>query len=46
MLLPPENVTVLDGQDATLTCRAEGAPPPDTQWLFNGETRPEVTRGH
>ncbi|XP_043206047.1 protein sidekick-like, partial [Amphibalanus amphitrite] len=37
MLQPPENVTVLDGQDATLSCRAEGAPPPDTQWLFNGK---------
>ncbi|XP_030753162.1 protein sidekick isoform X1 [Sitophilus oryzae] len=33
----PRNMTVLDGQDATLTCRAAGAPVPNVTWIFNGE---------
>uniref|UniRef100_A0A6P7F6S0 Protein sidekick n=1 Tax=Diabrotica virgifera virgifera TaxID=50390 RepID=A0A6P7F6S0_DIAVI len=33
----PTNMTVLDGKDATLTCRAVGAPIPNTTWVHNGE---------
>ncbi|XP_056641389.1 protein sidekick isoform X2 [Diorhabda sublineata] len=33
----PTNITVLDGKDATLTCRAVGAPIPNTTWVHNGE---------
>lgn len=33
----PKNLTVLDGKDATLTCRAAGAPAPNVTWIFNGE---------
>ncbi|XP_048522895.1 protein sidekick [Dendroctonus ponderosae] len=37
----PKNITVLDGKDATLTCRAAGAPLPNVTWIFNGKD--EVT---
>lgn len=33
----PKNMTVLDGKDATLSCRAAGAPIPNTTWIHNGE---------
>ncbi|XP_060530016.1 protein sidekick isoform X3 [Cylas formicarius] len=33
----PKNLTVLDGKDATLTCRAAGAPVPNITWIFNEE---------
>jgi len=33
---PPANQTALDGKDATITCRAEGAPAPNVTWYFNG----------
>ncbi|XP_047493701.1 protein sidekick-like isoform X3 [Penaeus chinensis] len=35
MLVEPQNMTVLDGQDATMTCRAGGAPTPNITWFFN-----------
>lgn len=35
--LPPQNVTALDGKDATITCRAVGAPNPNITWIFNGK---------
>lgn len=35
----PKNVTVLDGKDATIICRAAGAPTPNVTWVFNGEFR-------
>lgn len=31
----PKNVTVLDGKDATIVCRAVGAPQPSTVWTMN-----------
>lgn len=33
----PKNVTVLDGKDATIVCRAVGAPAPNVTWIFNGK---------
>ncbi|XP_066157107.1 protein sidekick isoform X3 [Euwallacea fornicatus] len=33
----PKNLTVLDGKDATMSCRAAGAPIPNVTWVFNGE---------
>lgn len=30
------NVTVLDGKDSIITCRAVGAPTPNITWIFNG----------
>ncbi|KAH9630731.1 hypothetical protein HF086_004022 [Spodoptera exigua] len=35
MQTPPNNLTVLDGKDATITCRAVGAPTPNVTWYFN-----------
>ncbi|XP_055601340.1 protein sidekick isoform X2 [Uranotaenia lowii] len=32
---PPANQTVLDGKDATMNCRAVGAPTPNITWIFN-----------
>lgn len=34
---PPMNVTVLDGKDATIQCRAFGAPTPNVTWVFVGK---------
>lgn len=31
----PSNLTVLDGKDATISCRAIGAPTPNITWYFN-----------
>ncbi|XP_072943917.1 protein sidekick isoform X2 [Epargyreus clarus] len=35
MQTPPANLTVLDGKDATIACRAIGAPTPNVTWYFN-----------
>ncbi|XP_026329233.1 protein sidekick isoform X2 [Hyposmocoma kahamanoa] len=35
MQTPPANLTVLDGKDATITCKAIGAPTPNVTWYFN-----------
>ncbi|XP_049831894.1 protein sidekick isoform X2 [Schistocerca gregaria] len=32
--VPPQNVTVLDGKDATIACRAVGAPTPNITWFY------------
>ncbi|EDW06438.2 uncharacterized protein Dmoj_GI21512 [Drosophila mojavensis] len=32
---PPQNVTALDGKDATISCRAAGAPNPNITWIYN-----------
>lgn len=37
MELGPQNMTVLDGKDATLNCRAAGAPIPNVTWIYNGK---------
>lgn len=37
MDLGPQNITVLDGKDATLNCRAVGAPTPNVTWIYNGK---------
>lgn len=37
MELGPQNITVLDGKDATMNCRAAGAPTPNITWIYNGE---------
>lgn len=39
----PENVTVLDGKDATIQCRAVGAPTPNITWIYNGELKQQET---
>lgn len=36
MEIPPANLTVLDGKDATIFCRAIGAPTPNISWVYNG----------
>lgn len=38
----PKNVTVLDGKDATIVCRAVGAPAPNITWMYNGKLRRRV----
>ncbi|XP_045445941.1 protein sidekick isoform X2 [Melitaea cinxia] len=35
MQTAPANLTVLDGKDATIACRAVGAPTPNVTWYFN-----------
>lgn len=34
----PQNQTILDGKDATLTCNAVAAPIPNTTWIYNGKS--------
>uniref|UniRef100_A0A1A9UHY3 Protein sidekick n=1 Tax=Glossina austeni TaxID=7395 RepID=A0A1A9UHY3_GLOAU len=36
---PPQNVTALDGKDATIACRAVGAPNPNITWIYNVRTQ-------
>lgn len=39
----PQNVTVLDGKDATITCRAVGAPTPNITWSYNDKLMGELS---
>lgn len=41
----PKNVTILDGKDATILCRAVGAPQPNVTWTYNGECFASNTLG-
>ncbi|XP_046680839.1 protein sidekick isoform X3 [Homalodisca vitripennis] len=34
MEVPPQNVTVLDGKDAIISCRVAGAPTPNITWIY------------
>ncbi|XP_068898271.1 protein sidekick isoform X6 [Tenebrio molitor] len=43
MEIGPQNVTVLDGKDATLSCRAAGAPTPNVTWIYKGEQEVETS---
>lgn len=38
----PQNLTVLDGKDATLSCNAVAAPKPNTTWYYNDTTPVEI----
>ncbi|XP_026669718.1 protein sidekick isoform X6 [Ceratina calcarata] len=38
----PQNLTILDGKDATLTCSAVAAPIPNTTWIYNDTTPVEI----
>ena len=38
MVKPPQNLTALDGKDATISCKAQGAPAPNITWFVNGKT--------
>ncbi|XP_076288638.1 sidekick cell adhesion molecule isoform X2 [Lasioglossum baleicum] len=38
----PQNLTILDGKDATLTCYAVAAPIPNTTWIYNDTTPVEI----
>lgn len=42
MEFPPRNVTVLDGKDATINCRAVAAPAPNITWIYNGIIKKKV----
>lgn len=37
MEIHPQNVTALDGKEATISCRAFGAPNPNVTWIYNSE---------
>ncbi|XP_020295533.1 protein sidekick isoform X2 [Pseudomyrmex gracilis] len=38
----PQNLTVLDGRDATLSCNAVAAPKPNTTWYYNDTIPVEI----
>ncbi|XP_017489062.1 PREDICTED: protein sidekick-like [Rhagoletis zephyria] len=40
---PPQNVTALDGKDATIWCRAVGAPNPNITWIYNETQLVEIS---
>ncbi|KAH8387797.1 hypothetical protein KR093_009477, partial [Drosophila rubida] len=40
---PPQNVTALDGKDATISCRAVGAPNPNITWIYNETQLVEIS---
>ena len=46
MLKQPEDQMALDGQDAVITCQAEGAPLPNTTWFFNSDEIVETPHYH
>ncbi|XP_054086564.1 protein sidekick isoform X3 [Zeugodacus cucurbitae] len=39
----PQNVTALDGKDATIWCRAVGAPNPNITWIYNETQLVEIS---
>ncbi|XP_043274054.1 protein sidekick isoform X3 [Venturia canescens] len=39
---PPSNITILDGKDATINCRAIAAPIPNTTWIYNDNNFVEI----
>lgn len=43
ILMPPQNVSVLEGQTATLSLVVTGTPPFAFQWYFDGVLLPEAT---
>ncbi|KAF2903932.1 hypothetical protein ILUMI_02247 [Ignelater luminosus] len=43
MEIGPQNMTVLDGKDATIFCRAVGAPTPNITWVYNEQNEVEAT---
>ncbi|KAF5283152.1 hypothetical protein FQR65_LT02664 [Abscondita terminalis] len=43
MELGPQNLTVLDGKDATISCRAVGAPTPNSTWIYNEQNEVEMS---
>ncbi|XP_018319090.1 protein sidekick isoform X2 [Agrilus planipennis] len=38
----PQNLTVLDGKDATIVCRVVGAPTPNVTWIYNNDNEVEL----
>ncbi|XP_012142211.2 sidekick cell adhesion molecule isoform X7 [Megachile rotundata] len=38
----PQNLTILDGKDATLSCNAVAAPIPNTTWIYNDTIPVEI----
>ncbi|KAK0160324.1 hypothetical protein PV328_007750 [Microctonus aethiopoides] len=39
----PQNLTVFDGEDATIICHAIGAPIPNASWIFNDTIPIDIT---
>ena len=39
MVKAPQNLTALDGKDATISCKAQGAPAPNITWFVNGKNK-------
>lgn len=43
METPPQNATLVDGKDATITCRAAGAPTPNVTWIYQNNRSVEAS---
>ncbi|XP_054261356.1 protein sidekick-like [Macrosteles quadrilineatus] len=43
METPPQNVTVLDGKDAIISCRVAGAPTPNITWYYQDSQPVELS---